>query len=160
MIFCMLALSSVCLCFIHCYYKSYNAKLKYQIIFNQLIKPRELPSFNSETIDLLFYINTIVPPIPFKHNHYVPLIFCSEKNNVNKKCNLVTSQKCKTASKKHAAYSIHHFWKQDLLSNNVLPNFADDLNVHKSPSESKSSNFNIIADNFSSLDNNFLKFNR
>ena len=37
-----------------------------------------------------------------------------------------------------------------------MPNFAD-LNVHKSPSVSKSSTFNIIADNFSSLDNTFLK---
>ena len=36
--------------------------------------------------------------------------------------------------------------------------FADDLNVRKSASVSKSSTFNI-ADNFSSLDNNFLKFN-
>ena len=46
--------------------------------------------------------------------------------------------------------------KQEL---NVLPNSADDLNVHKSPSVSKSSAFDIIADNFSSFDNNFLKLN-
>ena len=39
-----------------------------------------------------------------------------------------------------------------------MPNFADDLNVYKSASVSKSSTFNI-ADNFSSLDNTFLKFN-
>ena len=44
-----------------------------------------------------------------------------------------------------------------LSENNSLPNFTDDLNVHKSTSVSKSSTFNI-ADNFSSLDNNFLKF--
>ena len=37
---CVLALSSVCLCFVHCYYKSYEAVLKYKIMFNQLIKPR------------------------------------------------------------------------------------------------------------------------
>ena len=37
---CMLSLSSVCLCFVHCYYKSYDAMLKYKIMFNQLIKPR------------------------------------------------------------------------------------------------------------------------
>ena len=42
---------------------------------------------------------------------------------------------------------------------NVLSNFADDLNVRKSPSVSKSSTFDIIADNFSSFDNNFLKLN-
>ena len=51
---CVLALSSVCLCFVHCYYKSYDAMLKYKIMFNQLIKPKEFPSFNSETINLLF----------------------------------------------------------------------------------------------------------
>ena len=46
--------------------------------------------------------------------------------------------------------------KQDL---NVLSNFADNLNARKSPSVSKSSTFDIIADNFSSFDNNFLKLN-
>ena len=151
----ILALSSVCLCFVHCYYKSY-AMLKYKIMFNQLIKPREFPSFNSETIHLLFCNNSIVPPTPFRHNHYVPLIFCSEKNKVNKKRKLVTSQECKKGNTKHATYSIHHYMKQDL---NVLSNFADDLNVCKSPSVSKSSTFDIIADNFSSFDNNFLKLN-
>ena len=68
----------------------------------------------------------------------------------------MTLQKCKE-SKKRATYSKHHFRKQDLSANNYLPNFADDLNVHKSHSVSNSSTFNIIADNFSSLDNNFLK---
>ena len=63
---------------------SYDAMLKNKIMFNQLIKPREFPSLNSETIHLLFCNNCIVPPITFRHNHYVPLIFCSEKNEVNK----------------------------------------------------------------------------
>ena len=130
--------------------------LKYKIMFNHLIKPRQLPSFNSVTIHLLCCNNSIVPPTPFRHNQYIPLIVCSEKNKVNKKHKLVTSQKCKKGSTKRATYSIHHFWKQDL---NVLPNSADDLNVHKSPSVSKSSTFDIIADNFSSFDNNFLKLN-
>ena len=130
--------------------------LKYKIMFNQLIKPREFYSFNSERIHLLFCNNSIIPPITFRHNHYVPLIFCSEKNKVNKKRILVTSQKCKKVNEKGATYSIHHFWKQDL---NYLPNFADDLNLHKCPSVSKSSTFDIIADNLSSLDNNFLKLN-
>ena len=71
---------------------------------------------------------------------------------------MVTSQKCKD-SQKHATYSIHHFWKQDLSGNNHLLNFADDLNIYKCPSVSKSSTINIIADNFSSLDNNFLRLN-
>ena len=66
--------------------------------------------------------------------------------------------KCRE-SKRQATYSIHNFWKQDFSTNNSLPNFADDLNKHKNPSVSKCSNFNIIADSFSSLDNNFLKLN-
>ena len=46
---CVLALSSVCLCFVHCYYKSYDVMLKYKIMFNQLIKLRvAFPSFNSD----------------------------------------------------------------------------------------------------------------
>ena len=90
------------------------------------------------------------------HNHYVPLIFCSEKDKVNKKRKLVTSQECKKGNTKHATYSIHHYMKQDL---NVLSNFADDLNVRKSPSVSKSSTFDIIADNLSSFGNNFLMLN-
>ena len=96
---CVLALSSICFCFVHCYYKSYDAMLKYKIMFNQFIKPREFLSFNSETIHLLFSNNSIVSPTPFRHNHYVPLIFCSEKNKVNKKRKLVTSQKCKGSKK-------------------------------------------------------------
>ena len=71
---------------------------------------------------------------------------------------MVTSQKFKE-TRKCATHSMHHFWKEDLSANNSLPNFADDLNVHKSPSVSKSSTSNIIANNFSSLDNNFLKLN-
>ena len=46
--FCVLVLSSVCLCLVLCYYKSCDAMLQYKIMFNQLIKPREFPSFNSE----------------------------------------------------------------------------------------------------------------
>ena len=76
---CVLASSSVCLCFVHCYHKSFDAMLKYKIMFNQLSKPREFPSFNSETIHLLFCNNSIALPTPFRRNHYVPLIFRSEK---------------------------------------------------------------------------------
>ena len=67
--------------------------LKYKILFNQLIKPKKFSSFNSETIHLLFCNKSIVPPTPFRHNHYVPLSFSSENNKVNKKRKLVTSQK-------------------------------------------------------------------
>ena len=71
---------------------------------------------------------------------------------------MVTSQKCKE-SKKCATYSIHNFWKQGLSANNYLPSFGDDLNVHKNPDVNKFATLNIIADNFSSLHNNFLKSN-
>ena len=110
-------------------------------MFNQLIKPRQFSSLDLETIHLLFCNNSIVPPTYLDTIIMVPLIFCSEKNKVNKKRKLVTSQKCK-GSKKRATYSIHHFWKQDFPTNNVLPTFVDDLNVLKSPSVSKSSTFN------------------
>ena len=46
-----------------------------------------------------------------------------------------------------------------LICNNSLSNFADDLNVHENPKVSKCSTFNIIADDSSSLDNNFQKLN-
>ena len=80
-------------------------------MFNQFIKPREFPSFNSETIHLLFCNNSILPPTPFRHNHYVPLFFVQRKiKQINKKHKLVTSQKYKE-SRKRATYSTHHFWK-------------------------------------------------
>ena len=120
-------------------------------MFNQLIKPGKFPSFNSQTIYLFFCNSGIVPPTRFGHNHYVPLIFCSEKNKANEKRKLVTSQKCK-GSKKRAIYFMHHLWKQDLSVKNYLSNFPDHLNVHGNPNISKSSTFNLTADNFSSLD--------
>ena len=86
------------------------------------------------------------------------LFFVQKKKKVDKKRKLETSQKCK-GSKKCATYSIHHFWKHDLSANNSLSNFAVDLNVHGNPNVSKSATFNIIADKFSSLDNNFLELN-
>ena len=49
-VLCVLALSSFSLCLIHCYYESCDVMLKYKIMFNQLIKPREFPSFNLQTI--------------------------------------------------------------------------------------------------------------
>ena len=70
---------------------------------------------------------------------------------------MVTSRKCKR-SKTRATYSIHRFWKQYLSSNNALPNFADDLSVHKRSSVSEFSTFNIIVDNFFSLDTYFLSW--
>ena len=110
--FCKFTFFSVCLCFVHCYCKSYDTMLKDKITLTQLIKPKECFSFNSETIHLLFCNNSTVSTTPFRHNHYVPLIFCSEKSKVKQKLKMVTSQKCK-GSKKRATYSIHSFWKQD-----------------------------------------------
>ena len=66
--------------------------LKYKIMFNQPSN-QENYLLLIQTIHLLFCNNIIVPPIPFRHNHYVPLNFCSDKNKVNKKRKLVTSQK-------------------------------------------------------------------
>ena len=90
---CVLALSSVCLCFAQCYYKSYDVMLKYKVMFNKLIKPRKFPSFNSETIYLLFCNNNIVPPTPLRQNHHVPLDIGSQKYRKNKKRKLVTSHR-------------------------------------------------------------------
>ena len=75
----VLVLSSVR--FVHCYNQSYDTMLKYKIMFNQLINPREFPSFNSETIHSLFCNNSVVSPISIRHSHYVPIIFCSEKKS-------------------------------------------------------------------------------
>ena len=71
---------------------------------------------------------------------------------------MATLQKCMECEK-GATYSMHQFCKQDLSANNYLPNFANDLNIHENPNLSKSSTSNIIADNFSSLDNNFQNLN-
>ena len=91
----VLALSSICMCFVHCYYKSYDAILKNTIMFNVLmlkrVKSRGFPFLNLEAIHLLFCNNIIVPPTLFRHNHYLPLIFCSGKNKLNKKSKSVTS---------------------------------------------------------------------
>ena len=53
--------------------------LKYKVMFNQLIKLRGFPSFDSETSHLLFCNNSIVPPTPFRHNNYVPFNTSSKK---------------------------------------------------------------------------------
>ena len=53
-------------------------------MFSQLIEPRLFNPFSSEKIHLLFCNNTCEPPVPFMHNHYIPLIICSQKNAKNK----------------------------------------------------------------------------
>ena len=77
---CVLALASVCSSRVQCYYKNIGSLVKYRLIFSQLISPRLLNQGNTESIHLLFCYSGIDVPVPFKHNHYVPLPFCSGKN--------------------------------------------------------------------------------
>ena len=58
--------------------------LKYKLMFSQLVEPRLFNPFSTEKIHLLFCNNTCEPPVPFIHNHYVPLIIFSQKNAKNK----------------------------------------------------------------------------
>ena len=53
-------------------------------MFSQLIELPLFNPFNSEKIHLLFCNNICEPPVPFMHNHYVPLVICSQKNAKNK----------------------------------------------------------------------------
>ena len=87
------------------------------------------------------------------------LFFVQKKNKANEKRKLVTLQKCK-GSKKRAIYSLQFLWKQDLSVKNYLSSFPDHLNVHENPNIIKSSTFNLIADNFSSLDDITQNLNR
>ena len=82
---CVLALSSVSLSTVQCYYKNSGSLLKYRLMFNQLIQPHLANHFRSEKIHLLFCSNLFEPPVPFSHNHYAPLIMCPKKNTPNKK---------------------------------------------------------------------------
>ena len=49
-------------------------------MFSQLIEPCLFNPFWTARIDLLFRNNTCEPPVPFMHNHFAPLIICSQKN--------------------------------------------------------------------------------
>ena len=53
-------------------------------MFSQLIEPRLFNPSSTEKIYLLFCSNTCEPPVPFMHNHYVPLMICFQKNAKNK----------------------------------------------------------------------------
>ena len=76
---CVLALSSVSLSTVQCYYKNSGSPLKYRLMFNQLIQPRLANYLSSEKIHLLFCSNLFELPVPFSHNHYAPLIMCPKK---------------------------------------------------------------------------------
>ena len=54
---CVLALSSVSLSTVQCYYKSFGSSLKYRIRFNQLIQPHRANYLSIEEIHLLFCSN-------------------------------------------------------------------------------------------------------
>ena len=75
--FCVLALSSVCLCFVHCYYKSYDAMLKYKN-----------SSSSQENFLLLIqrqFIYYFVIIVLSLQSHLGSIYFFSEKNKINKK---------------------------------------------------------------------------
>ena len=75
---CVLALSSVSLSTVQCYYKSSGSPLKYRLMFNQQIQPCLANYLSSEKIHLLFCRNLFEPPIPFSHNHSEP-VMCPKK---------------------------------------------------------------------------------
>ena len=77
--FCVLGLASVCSSSVQCYYKSTGSLLKYKLMFGQLIELRLLNPFSNEKFHLLFWNKTSEHPVPFMHNHYVPLSFVFKK---------------------------------------------------------------------------------
>ena len=64
-----------------------------------MIEPRLFNPFSSEKIHLLFCSNTYEPPVPLRHNHYVPLIICSQKKKKKKKLKTKTKQKSNLKNK-------------------------------------------------------------
>nr|XP_047145808.1 zinc finger MYM-type protein 1-like [Hydra vulgaris]XP_047145866.1 zinc finger MYM-type protein 1-like [Hydra vulgaris] len=81
---CVLALSTVCSTRVQCYYRTIGSLLKYKIMFNLKIEPRILCS-SSDIVNLLFCFEGINPPCPYKHNHYVPLVFIPDKKCLKRK---------------------------------------------------------------------------
>ena len=114
---CALALSSVSLSTVQCYYKSSGSPLMFRLMFNQLIQPRLANYLSSEKIHLLFCSNLFEPPVPFSHNHYASLIMCRQKNTPNKKCKIPSASVSAPKSKKSTQQSsIKTFLKKDLTS--------------------------------------------
>lgn len=74
---CILGLTSVCSSKVQCFYKSIGTQARYRLLFNTVISPRSLPCSSSEKINILLCYEGEDIPIPFKHNHYVPLLFIS-----------------------------------------------------------------------------------
>ena len=59
---CVLALPSVSLSTVQCYYKNSGSPLKCRLMFNQLIQPRLANYLSTEKIHLLFCSNLLEPP--------------------------------------------------------------------------------------------------
>lgn len=76
---CVLGFALVCSNKVQCYYKSTGSLLKYNLIFSQLIESRLFNPFSNEKVHLVFCNNTINSPVPFVHNHYVPLTICPQQ---------------------------------------------------------------------------------
>ena len=76
---CVLALSTVCSRRIQCYYRTFGSCLKYRLMFSQSINSRNINK-STETVHLLFCYEGDNLPDPFKHNHFVPLVFCSTRS--------------------------------------------------------------------------------
>ena len=106
--------------------------LKYKLIFSQLIEPRLFNPFSAEKIHLLFCNHTCEPPVPLMHNHYVPLIICSQKNAKNKgnrKCKLSPHPTSHFKSKKPCGQS-----SIKAFLNKNLPENKGNLNMNTSES--------------------------
>ena len=97
---CVLGFASVCSSSVQCYYKSTASILKYKLMLSQLIETRLFNSFNSEKIHLLFCNNTWELPVPFMHNHHVPLIICSQKLLKTKEIENINYHRIQPAIKK------------------------------------------------------------
>ncbi|XP_065668840.1 uncharacterized protein LOC136088617 [Hydra vulgaris] len=81
---CILAFSTVCFKQVQCYYRTIGSLLKYKLMFNLKIKPHIL-SAASDILNLSFCFKGSNPPLPYKHNHYVPLVFVPGKKCLKRK---------------------------------------------------------------------------
>ena len=129
---CFRGLASVCSSSVQCYYKNTGSILKYKLMFSQLTEPHLFNPFSIEKIHLLFCNNTSEPPVPFMHNHNVPLIICSQKNAKNKgnrKNRLSPHSTSRLKSKKPCGQS-----STKAFLNKSLPKNKGDLNMNTSES--------------------------
>ena len=100
---CVLGLSSVIARNIKCYYPLNGSLKRYKIMFNQVIQPR-CSSGTGEIFHLLFCYEGSERHQPFKHNHYVPLLFFSAEQNRKRKM-LRDLLKSNSKNKQHSILS-------------------------------------------------------